>query len=232
MIETTKMHTATNVDSQLDCFKYNNPSLFKVSTKLLSKLRSFFGHYPNLNIQLEKDSFKFIKVNGEQTIVELCLSISLFNLPVFFKVNQNSLILVMTSVQMTSYKPHESWLAYKGNYVRKILVDDPSLDDLLLDTQYLMQYYSHSLMQDVSVIQQEMMVRKIQTLDKSKSDIVLRAPLVATISTILMSDELNLDSLTNLEFMIRLLLNTAIASSMLVGIELLIDKFKNEFKSK
>ena len=229
--ETSKSQLTTCVDSQLECFKFNNPKLFAVANDFLNKLRVFFVTFPNLNFQIEKEMFKTVSINGEPTIVELCISMNLFNLPVFFRINQNSLILVMTSVEMCDFVPNESWLKYSGCYVQKTFLEDPKLLNVFRDTVILMEGFSQSLMKDIAIKQQEILLAKAQILNSKNYELVWQAPLIASISSLIMSDEISTEHLTNIEFLIQLLLNTGVTASLLVTIDWLLDKIKNEFKS-
>ena len=219
------------VDSQLECFKFNNPKLYQVSLSFLDKLRSAFSSFPNLNFQVERDMFKFASLNGEKRVVELCISMNLFNLPVFFRINQNSLVLVVTSIQMCNFKPNTSWINYEGCYLQKTFLEDPDLGQVFSELIILMEGFSRNLMKEIAQKQQDVLQKKQEVLNRSNNDLVWQAPLIASICSLLMSEEISLDSLTNNEFLIRLLLNTGLTASMLVGIEWLLDKIKNEFKS-
>ncbi len=200
------------LDTQLEGFKYNNPNLYMVSTAFVAKLRAYFQRFGVNDIVLEKDM---------TSMHEICISMKLFNLPVFFRINQNSLILVMTSIEMCDYQADTSWLNYQGCLVQKTYLEDPKLSEVFLDTLTLMEGFSQSLMREVAKARKQILDVQKQHLEQKDSDLVWKAPLIATIITILTMDDKSISAISDIDFIITLLLNTGLVSSFCIGMDFL-----------
>jgi len=203
-----------NVD--LTCFEFN-ADLYQNLTLFVEKLYEFYGEI-SISVDFDMSSF-----------TEACLCVTLYNLPVFFKVNQNSLVRIATAPVDSSQNADvdDFWLKVDGCYMQKTFVGDEQLPALLKKIKVFM--YKNFIHESRSHYDYQSKQVELQTKEVSRkiTNLIWQAPLSGVIYTLLQMGELELD-LTNVDFLITLILNTGLAMGFLVGIEALIDKFKDE----
>ena len=207
------------LEQQLECFKYNNPELYRESLLFINKLRAYFNTFSNVTISLEK---------GMTNLQEICLKMQLFNLPVFFRIHQNSLVTVMTSIEMCNYVPDESWFKFNGCYIKSTSVNDPKLFDVFLDITNIMEGFCQKLMQEVARQRKQILSLQSHSNNHKSHNLIWQAPLISSLVTILLVDDSSDIGLTNINFLLDLIINTGLALSFLIGMESFIKKIQYE----
>lgn len=207
------------LEQQLECFKYNNPQLYRESLLFVNKLRAYFSTFSNMNLNLEK-SMTNLEV--------ICLKMQLFNLPVFFRIQQNSLVTVMTSIEMCNYVPDDSWFMDNGCYIKSTSVNDPKLSEVFMDITDIMEGFSQKLMQEVARKRKQILSLQSNSNYHKSYNLIWQAPLISSfVTTLLVDDSSNID-LTNIYFLLDLIINTGLALGFLIGIEWFIKQIQYE----
>ena len=203
-----------NVD--LACFEFN-ADLYQNLTLFVEKLYKFYGEI-SISVDFEMSSF-----------TEACLCVTLYNLPVFFKVNQNSLVRIATAPVDSNQNADvdDFWLKVDGCYMQKTCVGNDSNLDVCLDhTAKLMRQMSEDFYCKLSELREREVIAVTNTIENRINSLLWKAPLMAAAWTLLSYEREIV--LNDLDFLLTLMVNTGLSTSILLIVDQLISKIKNE----
>ena len=202
-----------NVD--LTCFEFN-ADLYQNLTLFVEKLYEFYGE---ISIAIDFDMSSF---------TEACLCVTLYNLPVFFKVNQNSLVRIATAPVDSSQiaDVDDFWIKVNGCYMQKTFVGyDSNLDVCLDQTAKLMRQMSKNFYTKIAELREREVIEVTHNIENRINSLLWKAPLMAVIWTLTSYEREIL--LNDLDFLLTLVINTGLSTSVLLIVDQLISKFKN-----
>ena len=200
----------------LSCFEFNS-DLYKNLTSFVNKLHEFYGEIL-ISIDFDMSSF-----------TEACLCVTLYNLPVFFKVNQNSLVRVATASVDSNQDSQvdDFWIKVNGCYMQKTFVGNDSNLDVCLDhTGKLMRQMSESFYCKLSELREQEVIAVTNTIENRIHSLLWKAPLMAAAWTVLSCEQEIV--LNDLDFLLAFMVKTGLSTSLLLIVDQLISKLKNE----
>jgi len=202
------------LDVELSCFEFNL-ELHQNLVKFIKRLRDFYGDV-SISIDFEFSSF-----------TDACLKVELYNLPVFFKINQNSLVKIATSTVADDVDVGDFWLHSDGCLVQKTYVDDENLEFIFKKIKEFLHRNFLSLSQTINTYKERELEQMRQDVSRRVDNVLIAAPLISALYTYFTASSEEL-SLTEIDFLLKLILNTGLAMGFLVCVETLVDKLKNE----
>lgn len=213
-----------SIEEHLELFVYN-PELYKNAKKFVGDLRLYFSKYQNVEISLFgvsniKDS------EGIDYATEICLRMDLFGLPVFFEINQNSYIRVLTSPAFENQEISDFWFQYQDCLIKVTDVNDPEMPIVFNEILSLMEHMSRLVCVEFHNENQAVITNEIQKVKKKSLNVLYQAPVLATILTLLLQDEYSQVSLTDRQFLLDLISNTGLVALTLSGLDYLGVKLK------